>query len=454
VDVAALSSRLNAIYNPLGITWKATAATYSYSGSTQLLEQGSGLLSAYTDAMKAFNGSYAADKGVDGQTAYLFFFDQYGAGSAKNRNADGFMPRSKQLGYLFTRGFDSTDELYAAAAHELGHGMFALKHPFDGSYGMREGSTDNLMDYTAGATHLAKWQWDLMHDPGIVVRVFEKDEEAMKVAVSTLFNKDDLKTYNQFVNKMKELSLFNCLYTYIDNSDKYVSVSTYTAELRSIADLKSRHKYHNGYFENAKTKNEWFGIVEVLPGEEANPHRVVLFSSKNYELTKGAVKGNAFKSAATVFEEFFHAAHYLYLEENGLHDESSFLTQTEVEVEIAQALVYYIVKNDLTENFNFIASYRFDGYEFIRAQGKNEIDEAKAKFIEDIIKEKTLTDELVLKYKPQIEGMVNRKRQSSGYTDMDISKIDWSFPFLKKLIMCTDKELYVKIFKKYGINIP
>jgi hypothetical protein len=34
------------------------------------------------------------------------------------------------------------------------------------------------MDYTPGARHIAKWQWDLMHDPGIVVRVFERDKDA------------------------------------------------------------------------------------------------------------------------------------------------------------------------------------------------------------------------------------------------------------------------------------
>jgi hypothetical protein len=35
------------------------------------------------------------------------------------------------------------------------------------------------MDYTPGATHIAKWQWDLVHDPGVILRVFERDEDAM-----------------------------------------------------------------------------------------------------------------------------------------------------------------------------------------------------------------------------------------------------------------------------------
>jgi hypothetical protein len=34
------------------------------------------------------------------------------------------------------------------------------------------------MDYTFGDTHIAKWQWDLIHDPGVIVRVFERDKDA------------------------------------------------------------------------------------------------------------------------------------------------------------------------------------------------------------------------------------------------------------------------------------
>jgi hypothetical protein len=58
--------------------------------------------------------------------------------------------------------------------------MFQLKHPFDNDYKIPAYSTFNLMDYTADATHIAKWQWDLIHDPGVILRVFEKDEDAEK----------------------------------------------------------------------------------------------------------------------------------------------------------------------------------------------------------------------------------------------------------------------------------
>jgi hypothetical protein len=60
----------------------------------------------------------------------------------------------------------------------LGHGKFQLKHPFDSDYKIPAGSTGNLMDYADNATHIAKWQWDLIHDPGMIVRVFERDRDA------------------------------------------------------------------------------------------------------------------------------------------------------------------------------------------------------------------------------------------------------------------------------------
>jgi hypothetical protein len=80
---------------------------------------------------------------------------------------------------MFTSGFTGLDETYLAVAHELGHGKFLLKHPFVKDYKLPRGKTDNLMDYAPGARHIAKWQWDLMHDPGVVARVFERDKDAM-----------------------------------------------------------------------------------------------------------------------------------------------------------------------------------------------------------------------------------------------------------------------------------
>ncbi|GHT71694.1 hypothetical protein FACS189455_4110 [Bacteroidia bacterium] len=43
-----------------------------------------------------------------------------------------------------------------------------------------KGKTDNLMDY-GGGTHLAKWQWDEIFSPALLVNPFESDDDAMAV---------------------------------------------------------------------------------------------------------------------------------------------------------------------------------------------------------------------------------------------------------------------------------
>jgi hypothetical protein len=100
---------------------------------------------------------------------------------SQKRDAAGFMPRGSQFGYIFTKDFSSDKEILQTIAHELGHGRLLLKHTFDKDYKLPQAGTDNLMDYTPLATHLAKWQWDLASDPGIAQGVFDKDEDGMMV---------------------------------------------------------------------------------------------------------------------------------------------------------------------------------------------------------------------------------------------------------------------------------
>ncbi len=65
-------------------------------------------------------------------------------------------------------------------AHELGHGAFTLKHIFEQYPAISESSTDNLMDY-AGGTQLLKYQWDQIHNPVIVLGLFQSDSSAASV---------------------------------------------------------------------------------------------------------------------------------------------------------------------------------------------------------------------------------------------------------------------------------
>lgn len=176
-DFSHVKSRLESIYKRVGIDCEVTEGDYFSYADPLLFEKGSGLLSAYNAKMKALNAAYAASHDVDASTSYIFILGYSGQGS--DRNFSGFMPLNSQFGYVSRYDFRSVDKFCIAVAHELAHGRLSLRHPFDSSLGLEEGDVaENLMDYKDG-TELAKWQWDVVHDPGVVMRVFERDEDGM-----------------------------------------------------------------------------------------------------------------------------------------------------------------------------------------------------------------------------------------------------------------------------------
>ncbi|MEM4326156.1 MAG: hypothetical protein QXU40_02550 [Candidatus Pacearchaeota archaeon] len=70
-------------------------------------------------------------------------------------------------------------------SHELGHGVYRLRHVFseENRYREEQGKTNNLMDYVPAsrardAVELKKYQWDYIHDPEIILFAWlEKEEE-------------------------------------------------------------------------------------------------------------------------------------------------------------------------------------------------------------------------------------------------------------------------------------
>ena len=177
IDSQSVEEYLNDVYGRVGINWNVDVDN-GFESFSELHSEGSDLFSKYTDEMKEMNSAYKAYNGgsLDKSTAYIFVLNE---GSINGKSMAGDMPRGGQFGYVFT---GSGGDIYRTIAHELGHGVFKLRHIFDGEYGSTartmEGKTDNLMDYGSG-THLAKWQWDEIHDPAILVNPFESDEDGM-----------------------------------------------------------------------------------------------------------------------------------------------------------------------------------------------------------------------------------------------------------------------------------
>ena len=187
VNKNEVQTYLNTVYGPLGIQWTVSEDQFSYP-KEDMDSESSGLFSRETDEMKAIDSAYKATGRVDANTVYLFILR---SGNIKEQNLAGDMPRGKQFGYIFTAG---SGDIPRTIAHELGHGKFKLRHTFDNDYGSLK-TINNLMDYSGG-THLAKWQWDVIFDPALLVSPFEGDEAGMQTEnqISDLLEKARLLT--------------------------------------------------------------------------------------------------------------------------------------------------------------------------------------------------------------------------------------------------------------------
>lgn len=172
LQAASLQEELNAIYNPVGITVRLRIdSTFSINSEEyDFLDNGlqvdeSGVWTNETEEMKQLKFLYQQERVIEPQTAYLFVLEK-----AELAGVAGDMPRGKQVGYIFGNNLNAR-----LVAHELGHGAFSLEHTF-ATYGIKEGSTNNLMDYSEGV-FLTCWQWGLVHAPRIVWNFLEGDEE-------------------------------------------------------------------------------------------------------------------------------------------------------------------------------------------------------------------------------------------------------------------------------------
>lgn len=198
IDREQISKGVNDIFVKYGVEWRVKAkhpfvnSSWDINGDKKMDAGESGTFSMYTNEMLALNKIYTQDRGVENEAMYLFVLKE---STEEPNTLLGDMPISSQFGYIFSPG---VEEITAkTVAHELGHGMFQLKHTFDDEYKVPMSSTNNLMDYSVG-TQLFKQQWDAMFDPKSLVFAWlqgdDKGNAVAKFKYSCLFNKATMKT--------------------------------------------------------------------------------------------------------------------------------------------------------------------------------------------------------------------------------------------------------------------
>ncbi len=128
----------------------------------------SGFAANYTSEQQAINSAIRATAVYNAnKDAYYLILTNKKPSKADEK---GFMPLGRQFGYIFSSGNHTI-------AHELGHGIFQLKHPFSSTgYNVPQGSTSWLMDYTS-TDDLPYVHWKQIQSPTWRIGVFDSDEE-------------------------------------------------------------------------------------------------------------------------------------------------------------------------------------------------------------------------------------------------------------------------------------
>ncbi len=131
------------------------------------------LTSTYSSDQQKINALY---QGTD--NSYVLFITN----KASSTGQKGYMRLNGQFGYVFKSGLVKTP------AHELGHGIFKLVHPFE-TYKTAESSTDLLMDYSEG-TVLNHQDWKQINDPAFKLYAFQSQSSGEQVDKDFVLKED------------------------------------------------------------------------------------------------------------------------------------------------------------------------------------------------------------------------------------------------------------------------
>ncbi|WP_144280844.1 fibronectin type III domain-containing protein [Chryseobacterium echinoideorum] len=197
--------KLNQIYKKIGVTFNVTKdPVLDISGVVNgdtINSEDAELMSTYSPQQQQINALY---KGTDARYV-LFVTDKKSSTGQK-----GYMRLNGQFGYLYNNAQDKT------GAHELGHGVFKLEHPWK-AYGTTQSATPLLMDYSTGE-ELSHLDWKQINDPAFKLYAFQGQSSGESVEGAT-FILDELSNFMNPDGKILQLSKGAKIHQYCINID-------------------------------------------------------------------------------------------------------------------------------------------------------------------------------------------------------------------------------------------
>ncbi|MBP5370083.1 MAG: hypothetical protein J6Z01_16690 [Bacteroidales bacterium] len=252
-NVQDLENYLNKVYRQCADSFKIETRKLQVSGIENFTHGGTKVAGSVWNAsqkavLEAFGEKY------EDNTAYLFFIPK-----AETDGVAGYMPRYYPYGFIYPGAANRT------IAHELGHGIAGLEHPFPES--QVSGSTQNLMDYRDG-TELWHFQWDMLQDPSRKIFKWWQNEQGAQDLKPTQTTSDSL-----FYLKIAETNS-----TY--EPKNLVEIKSYLGKSYEFQLVKGDSVYSCDWkFQNTVEKDTISFYVDI-----SLPKKDTLFVSKNNTL--------------------------------------------------------------------------------------------------------------------------------------------------------------------------
>ncbi|KOP36639.1 hypothetical protein DBB36_08545 [Flavobacterium sp. WLB] len=178
------------IYNKVGVKINFTKEPVlnidSVVSGNSIQTEKNTITSTYSTEQQKINNLYQST-----ESSYILFITN----KTSSTGQQGYMRLNGQFGYVF----NSETALSKTPAHELGHGIFKLEHPFE-VYKTAEKSTDLLMDYSSG-TVLNHQDWKQINDPAFRLYAFQSQSSGNLIAGHDLIV---IKKYKESNGKIKE----------------------------------------------------------------------------------------------------------------------------------------------------------------------------------------------------------------------------------------------------------
>ena len=249
--------RVKSIYSKIGVTLDITWAApfditpYLTNGVLETKDV-FGDLTDYSPSQQALINAYKATGKVANDTYYVFITN-----AKSSTGQGGYMALGGQFGFVF-------DQTERTLAHELGHGIFKLAHPFKKK---QQGNVPSLMDYTSDENLLFA-DWKQINDPAFKIGIFQGQSEGeLKGGVVIIAGSTDGSSIKFDITKScKSFFVANKIVSFNDNETekiKELSISK-SGVLQYVTDEKDNKYYPTQYVETKNNEIKARGGIAFL----------------------------------------------------------------------------------------------------------------------------------------------------------------------------------------------